>query len=325
MGSRIVSTGRAVPPTCISNRDLERRLDTSHEWICSRTGIIRRHVLRDGESLVDFAAEASRQALQRAGMEASDLDAIVAGTVSSEYAFPSFACQVQRALGAPTVPALDVAAACSGFVYALAVADGIMRAGDWRRALVVGADALSTMVNWRDRSTAVLFGDGAGAVVMVSEPGPRGVLKSILRSSGEMWDLLSVRATGQRGAIDAASVRDPRDAIQMRGPELFRIAVKSMEDVTREVAEGAGVSLNDISLVVPHQANLRIINAMMERLGIDQEKVFTNIDRYGNTSAASVPIALDEAVEANRLQSNDLVLINACGGGLTWGANLVRW
>jgi 3-oxoacyl-[acyl-carrier-protein] synthase-3 len=325
MGSRIVSTGRAVPPTCISNRDLERRLDTSHEWICSRTGIVRRHVLRDGESLVDFAAEASRQALQRASIDAAELDAIVAGTVSSEYAFPSFACQLQRVLGAPNIPALDVAAACSGFVYALAVADGIMRAGDWKRVLLVGADALSTMVNWRDRSTAVLFGDGAGAVVMVSEPGPRGVLKSVLRSSGDMWDLLSVRATGQRGAIDAAHVRDSGDAIQMRGPELFKIAVKSMEDVTREVAEGAGVSLSDISLVVPHQANLRIINAMTERLGIDQDKVFTNIDRYGNTSAASVPIALDEAVEANRLRSNDLVLINACGGGLTWGANLVRW
>jgi 3-oxoacyl-[acyl-carrier-protein] synthase-3 len=325
VGSRIVSTGRAVPSTCISNRDLERRLDTSHEWICSRTGIIRRHVLRDGESLVDLAAEASRQALQRASIDASDLDAIVAGTVSSEYAFPSFACQLQRVLGVSTIPALDVAAACTGFVYALAVADGIMRAGDWKRVLLVGADALSTMVNWRDRSTAVLFGDGAGAVVMISEEGPRGVIKSVLRSSGDMWDLLSVRATGQRGAIDAAQLRDARDAIQMRGPELFRIAVKSMEDVTREVVESAGISLDEITLIVPHQANLRIINAMMERLGLSQDKVFTNIDRYGNTSAASVPIALDEAIAANRLHNNDLVLINACGGGLTWGANLVRW
>ncbi len=275
--------------------------------------------------MVDFAAEASRQALQRAGLDANDLDAIVAGTVSSEYAFPSFACQLQRALGIASIPALDVAAACSGFVYALAVADGVMRTGDWKRVLVVGADALSTMVNWQDRSTAVLFGDGAGAVVLVSEQGPRGVLKSVLRSAGEMWDLLSVRATGQRGPIDGTNQRDARDAIQMRGPELFRIAVKSMEDVTREVTEGAGVSLNDISLIVPHQANLRIISAMMERLGLSLDRVFTNIDRYGNTSAASVPIALDEAVEANRLHTDDLVLINACGGGLTWGANLVRW
>ncbi|SRR5579875_44875 len=325
MGSRILSTGRAVPRTCVSNRDLEMRLDTSHEWICSRTGITQRYVLRSGESLVEIAAEASRQALQRAGLRAKDLDAIVAGTVSSEYAFPSFACQLQRALGASLIPALDVAAACAGFVYALAMADGMMRSGDWKRVLVVGADALSTMVNWRDRSTAVLFGDGAGAVVMVSEPGPKGVLKSVLRSAGELWELLSVRATGPRCAFDDEAVRDAEDAIRMRGPELFKIAVKSVEEVTREVASGAGVDLSEISLIVPHQANLRIINAVMERLGLDSSKVFTNIDRYGNTSAASVPIALDEAIEANRIHDNDIVLLNACGGGLTWGANIIRW
>jgi 3-oxoacyl-[acyl-carrier-protein] synthase-3 len=325
MGSRIVGTGRATPRTPVSNQDLERFLDTSDEWIRSRTGIGQRYALRSGESLAEVAMRAVRTALDRAGLKPSELDAIVAGTVSSEYAFPSFACQIQYALGISSIPAFDVAAACSGFVYALSVADASMRAGDWKRVLVIGADALSTMVDWSDRRTAVLFGDGAGAAVLVHEAGPRGVLASLMRSAGEFGSLLSVRATGARATIDSEARRSADDAIKMKGPELFRIAVKSMEEVTRHVAERAGVSLDDISLVVPHQANLRIIDAVAERLGIPAQKLFTNIDQYGNTSAASVPIALDEALEQGRIHDNDLVMLNACGGGLTWGANLLRW
>ncbi len=325
MASRIVGTGRAVPATAVSNQDLERRLDTSDEWIKSRTGISQRYVLRSGESLVEIAAQASRQALERAGLKPSEVEAIVAGTVSSDYAFPSFACQLQHSLGLDAIPAFDVAAACSGFIYALAVADSSMRARDWSKVLVVGVDALSTMVDWQDRRTAVLFGDGAGAVAMVSEPGPRGVLGSLLRSSGAAADLLSVRARGIKTTADAEIRRIPEDSITMRGPELFKVAVKSMADITRQVVERAGVGLGEIALVIPHQANIRIINAVAERLGLDNDKVFVNIDRYGNTSAASVPIALDEALEAGRIRDNDLVLLNACGGGLTWGASLVRW
>jgi 3-oxoacyl-[acyl-carrier-protein] synthase-3 len=325
MGSRIVSTGRALPRTALTNKDLERYMDTSDQWIRSRTGIGQRYALRQGESLADIAVDASRSALDRAGLKPSDLDAIVAGTVSSEYAFPSFACQVQNGLGIATIPAFDVAAACSGFVYAVSVADAHMRAGDFNRVLVVGADALSTMVDWGDRRTSVLFGDGAGAALMVTEPGNRGVLSSLLRSSGEYWNLLSVRATGVRGTIDSEVRRSADDAIQMKGPELFKIAVKSMEEVSRLVAERAGVKLEEIDLFVPHQANQRIISAVAERLGMPEEKVFTNIDRYGNTSAASVPIALDEAIERGRINDGNLVMLNACGGGLTWGANLIRW
>jgi 3-oxoacyl-[acyl-carrier-protein] synthase III len=325
MGSRIVSTGRAAPGTEMSNNDLSRVIDTSDEWIRTRTGIGSRYLMRSGESLVDIAAEASRIALERADLKPGDLDAIVVGTVSSEYAFPSFACSLQAALGADTLPAFDVAAACSGFVYALAVADSSIRAGDYSRVLVVGADALSTMVDWNDRRTCVLFGDGAGAAVLVAEPGQRGVLGSLLRSSGKYWDLLSVRATGTRAALDSEIHRDPGDAIQMKGPELFKIAVKSMGEVSRDVAERAGVQLQDVNLIVPHQANLRIINAVADRLGLPPEKVFTNIDRYGNTSAASVPIALDEALEQKRICDNDLIMLCACGGGLTWGANILRW
>ncbi len=325
MASIIAGTGRATPEKLISNHDLERRMDTSDEWIASRTGIRQRYLMRSGESLAEIAAQASRRALAKAGLDPGALDAIVVGTVSSEYAFPSFACQLQNILGVNSIPAFDVAAACSGFVYALTVADFALRAGSFNRVLVVGADAISTMVDWADRSTAVLFGDGAGAVVLASEPGPRGILASLLRSSGESWELLTLRATGVRSPIDAELRRSSDDALKMRGPELFKVAVRSMEEVTREVAERAGVRLDEIDLIVPHQANVRIINAVAQRLGLDAEKVYVNIDRYGNTSAASVPIALDEAVEAGRINRGELVLLIACGGGLTWGASLIRW
>jgi 3-oxoacyl-[acyl-carrier-protein] synthase III len=325
MGSRIVATGRALPRTAVTNHELARVVDTSDEWVRTRTGIGTRYVMSSGESLVDIAAAASTTALERAGIRPAELDAIIVGTVSSEYGFPSFACQLQHRLGLDSIPAYDVAAACSGFVYALSVADNAMRAGDYSRVLLVGTDALSTMVDWNDRAVSVLFGDGAGAAVMVSEPGPRGVLASLLRASGEYWNLLSVRSTGARATLDSEVRRSPDDAIKMKGPELFKIAVKSMEEVSRDCAERAGVRLQDVNLIVPHQANLRIINSVAERLGLAPEKVFTNIDRYGNTSAASVPIALDEALEQKRIRDNDLIMLCACGGGLTWGANILRW
>ena len=325
MGSRIVATGRATPRTVVSNQDLERRMDTSDEWVRTRTGIAQRYVLASGESLVEIAAIAARSALDRAGIKPADLDAIVVGTVSSDFGFPSFACQLQHQLGIDTIPAFDVAAACSGFIYAMSVADASMRAGDYDRVLVMGVDALSTMVDWNDRATAVLFGDGAGAAVLVSEKNNRGVLSSLLRSSGGYWDLLYVRNRGIRTTMDSEARRVNEDAIRMKGPELFKIAVKSMEEVSRDVAERAGVRLQDVNLIVPHQANLRIINSVAERLGLAPEKVFTNIDRYGNTSAASVPIALDEALEQKRIRDNDLIMLCACGGGLTWGANILRW
>jgi 3-oxoacyl-[acyl-carrier-protein] synthase-3 len=325
VGSRIVATGRATPQTLLTNHDLQRRMDTSDEWVRSRTGIRQRQVITQGESLVDIAAEASRTAMARAGLSPADLDAIIVGTVSSDYAFPSFACQLQHRLGAREIPSFDVAAACSGFVFALSVADNGLRAAQWRRVLVVGADALSTMVDWNDRRTAVLFGDGAGAVVLIWEDGPRGVVASLLRSAGELWDLLAVRNVGVRGTVDSKSRRSSEDAIRMRGPELFKVAVKGMEEVTRQIISQAGLDPTEIRLIIPHQANARIINAVAERLGFDSERVFVNVDRYGNTSAASVPIALDEAVEQGKIHDNDLIVLNACGGGLTWGANLIRW
>ncbi|MGZ6229083.1 MAG: beta-ketoacyl-ACP synthase 3, partial [Candidatus Binataceae bacterium] len=235
MGSRIVATGRALPRTAVTNHELARIVDTSDEWVRTRTGIAQRYVMSSGESLVDIAAAASTTALDRAGIRPADLEAIIVGTVSSEFGFPSFACQLQHRLGLDSIPAYDVAAACSGFVYALNVADNAMRAGDYSRVLLVGTDALSTMVDWNDRAVSVLFGDGAGAAVMVSEPGPRGVLASLLRASGEYWHLLSVRATGVRATLDSEVRRSPDDAIKMKGPELFKLAVRSMADVTLKV------------------------------------------------------------------------------------------
>src|SRR5216684_8331640 len=245
MGSRIVATGRALPRTAVTNSDLARVMDTSDEWIRTRTGIARRYVMASGESLVDIAAAASKTALERAGIRPAELDAIIVGTVSSEYGFPSFACQLQHRLGVDSIPAYDVAAACSGFIYALSVADNAMRVGEYSRVLLVGTDALSTMVDWNDRAVAVLFGDGAGAAVLVRENGPRGVLGSLLRSSGQYWDLLAVRNRGVQTTIDAEARRQSDDAIKMKGPELFKLAVKSMADITQQVAQRAAVRLDD--------------------------------------------------------------------------------
>ena len=321
----ITAVGTYVPERLLTNADLERMVETSDEWIRTRTGISTRHVVEPGTPTSEIAAKAATDALRRRGIGPEELDLVIVATVTPDMPFPATACLVQDRIGARKAWGFDLAAACSGFVYALNVADNAMRAGDYSRVLLVGTDALSTMVDWNDRAVSVLFGDGAGAAVMVSEPGPRGVLASLLRSSGEYWHLLSVRSTGVRATLDSEVRRSPDDAIKMKGPELFKLAVRSMADVTLKVAERAGVRLDDVALIVPHQANIRILNAVADRLGVSHDKVFTNIDRYGNTSAASVPIALDEAVEANRIHDNDLVMLNACGGGLTWGANLLRW
>ena len=315
----------SVPATAMSNQELERRLDTSDEWIKSRTGIGQRYLLRSGESLVEIAAQASRKALDRAGLKAGEIEAIVAGTVSSDYAFPSFACQLQYALGLDGIPAFDVAAACSGFVYALSVTDSMMRAGDFKRVLLVGTDALSTMVDWGDRSTCVLFGDGAGAVVMVTEPGEHGVLGTVLRSSGKLADLLAVRATGFRAPANSERRRDPDDAMKMRGPELFKAAIRGLEEATRAVVAQAGLKLDDLALVIPHQANLRIMEATAKKLHLSPERMVSTVDKHANTSAASIPLALDLAVRDGRIRSGQHVMLLGVGGGFTWGSVLLRW
>ncbi len=324
MGARIIGTGSAVPSVCLTNAELEKMVDTSNHWIVTRTGIRERYVMRRGEDLVDLMQEASCKALAASGLRAQDLDAIIVATVSSDYAFPSTACLLQARLGIDSIPAFDVAAACSGFVYGLSVARTYLQSGEFRRLLLVGADALSTMVNWQDRSTCVLFGDGAGAVVLSAEEGKRGVLSTVLQASGSLWELLYVRM-GQRRAVDEEKACPPQWGIQMKGPELFKVAVRCLAQVTQEALEKAGLSSADVSLIVPHQANLRIIRAVAERLGVGMEKMYCNLEHYGNTSAASIPMALDEAIQEGRIRAEDIVVLNACGGGLTWGAAVIRW
>ena len=327
MGARIIGTGSSVPKTCLTNADLEKRVDTSHDWITTRTGINQRYVMTQDEDLLDLMYAASTQALDASGMPPEDLQAIVVATVSGNYAFPSTACLLQERLGLDNMPAFDVNAACAGFVYGMSVVHSYIKSGDYDRILLVGADSLSTMVNWEDRSTCVLFGDGAGAVVLDTQDAredKRGLLSTLVESSGHLWKLLHVRAD-HRQTVDQEGSHPKEWGIQMKGPELFKVAVRALSDVTRKALDKAGLTPNDISLMVPHQANLRIIQAVGDRLGIGMDRVYCNVHNYGNTSAASIPIALDEAVRANKIHQDDIIVMCGCGGGLTWGASVVRW
>jgi 3-oxoacyl-[acyl-carrier-protein] synthase III len=324
MGARIIGTGSAVPTTCLTNADMAKRVATSHEWIVTRTGIHERRAMKQEEDILDLMQVASVQALHAAGLSAQDLQAIVVATVSGDYYFPSTACLLQARLGADSIPAFDVNAACAGFVYGMSVVHSYAKSGEYGRMLLVGADALSTMVNWQDRSTCVLFGDGAGAVVLDTQPGERGLLSTVIESSGALWELLYVRS-GNRQTFDQEGIQPKEWGIQMKGPELFKVAVRALSDVACKALARVGLSPTDVHLMVPHQANLRIIQAVADRLGLGMDKVHCNVQRFGNTSAASIPIALDEAVREGKIHDNDIVVLNACGGGLTWGASVVRW
>ena len=324
MGARIIGTGSAVPLTCLTNADMEKRVATSHDWIVSRTGIYERRVMKQGEDMLDLMYAASTQALDAAGLSARTLQAIVVATVSGDYAFPSTACLLQARLGVDNIPAFDVCAACAGFVYGMSVVHSYVKSGEYSRLLLVGADALSTMVNWQDRATCVLFGDGAGALVLDNQPGEQGLLSTVIESSGALWELLYVRA-GQRRTVDQDGILPKGWGIQMKGPELFKVAVRNLSDVACKALERTGLAPADVHLMIPHQANLRIIQAVADRLGLGMDKVHCNVQRFGNTSAASIPIALDEAVRQGKIHDNDVIVLNACGGGLTWGASVVRW
>jgi 3-oxoacyl-[acyl-carrier-protein] synthase-3 len=324
MGARIVGTGAAVPATCLTNKELSTRVDTNDEWIITRTGIRERRVMKQGENILDLMHDASTQALKAAGLQAKDLQAIVVATVSGEYYFPSTACLLQARLGVDSIPAFDVGAACAGFVYGMSVVHSYAKSGDYGRVLLVGADALSSMVDWQDRGTCVLFGDGAGAIVLDNQPGDRGLLSTVIESSGALWELLYVRS-GQRLTFDQEGNMPEGWGIKMKGPELFKVAVRALSDVACKALARVGLTPNDVSLMVPHQANFRIIQAVADRLGLGMEKVHCNVQEFGNTSAASIPIALDEAVRAGKIHDNDIIVLNACGGGLTWGASVVRW
>jgi 3-oxoacyl-[acyl-carrier-protein] synthase-3 len=309
----------------VTNRDLEKMVDTSDEWITVRTGIKERRVLENGKGNADMAFQAARRALADSGMEAKDLNAIIMGTVTPDYPFPSSACVLEDMLGARNAFSFDVGAACSGFLNALSVADSFIRTGQIDNALVIGSDVFSRLLNWQDRATCILFGDGAGAVVLGATENGSGILSTKLRTDGSYVKTLYVPAGGSLKPATAETVRQNEHTITMNGKEVFKIAVRSMEEVSRQALAEANVDVEQISLVIPHQANRRIIVALAERLGVGMEKVMVNVDRYGNTSAASIPVALDEAKREGRIKPGDIVLFNAFGAGFAWGAAVVKF
>jgi 3-oxoacyl-[acyl-carrier-protein] synthase III len=324
--ARIFGTGSAVPKKILSNAELEKLVDTSDEWITSRTGIKERRIVSDGEKFSDLCTKASDQALKRAHMKPEDLDMILVGTISSDMLFPATSCLVQHNLGATNAAASDVSAACVGFLYGLHLADGLIQSNKAENVLVVGGEILSRFVDWTDRSTCVLFGDGAGAVVLRATKGDHGILGSLMKSNGSYADFICMPGGGSnRPANDPTQIAEKLPFIKMKGNETFKVAVKAMADVTSALLREQGFTHEQIDLFIPHQANERIINAVGEKLKIAPEKVVKNIERYGNTSAASIPIALDECVREGRIRDGNLVLLTAFGAGLVWGSVLLRW
>ncbi len=328
MGTRsaiITGTGTSVPSRVVTNRDLEKLVDTSDEWIQTRTGIRERRIAAPDESVSQFALEASQRAMEMAGVSPHDIDLIICATVTPDVPIPATACLLQYRLGCDRAAAFDMQAGCSGFIYAQSVAKQFIVSGRCRNVLVVGAELLSKFLDWTDRTTCVIFADGAGAAVMSEGSLPRGVLASAMHSDGSMSDFICMEGGGSKFPATQETVASKMHFIRMRGNETFKIAVRSIEDVSREVLGMAGLAPADVSWFIPHQANQRIIDAVRERLGIPAERCYVNIDRYGNTSAASIPIALDEAVRAGKVARGDVILMAAFGAGLTWAASAVRW
>ncbi len=324
-GAVITGWGYYVPERVLTNHDLERMVGTTDEWIVERTGIRERRIVADGETTSSMATLAARQALERAGLAGRDLDAIIVGTTTPDYLLPTAAALVQEGLGAHRAGIFDLGAACAGFIYGLAVARGLIAAGTTRRVLVIGAETISRYVDWTDRSTCVLFGDGAGAVIVEASTTSQGIASTVLHGDGSKREHLTVLGGGSKHPPTAASVRDGLHYIRMQGNEVFKLAVPSMAGAAQEALALAGLRADDVDLLVPHQANLRIIDAVAKRLRLDRSKVFVNIQKYGNTSAASIPIALCEAVAEGRVRQGDHLVFAAFGGGMTWGAAVVEW
>ena len=323
--ARILGTGCYVPEKILTNADLERIVETTDEWITTRTGIKERHVAAPDQASSDLAYEAAVRALDAAGVKATELDLIVVATVTPDTFFPSTGCRIQDRLGAPQAAAFDLSAACSGFVFGLHLLRGMVESGAAKRVLLVGVETLTKITDYTDRGTCVLFGDGAGAVVLGPDSSGQGILSSRIGSAGQYGDMLCMPGGGSRHPATCETVKNRLHYLHMKGNEVFKLAVRGMEEVSRGVMEDAHLTPDDMTLLIPHQANIRMITATADRLGVPMEKVFVNIHKYGNTSSASVPIALDEAVRSGRVKSGDILALVAFGGGLTWGATALRW
>jgi 3-oxoacyl-[acyl-carrier-protein] synthase-3 len=320
--SRIVGTGSYLPEKVLTNADLEKMVDTTDEWIVSRSGIRERHVAAEGETTCDLAFHAATRALEAAGMKGEEIELVVLGTTTPDIIFPSTACLLQHRLGANGCPAFDVNAACSGFVYALSIADQFIRSGMVKNALVVGAETLTRMIDWTDRATCVLFGDGAGAVVLKADSEP-GVISTHLHADGGKKELL-YNPKGVSVGFDT-SLPNAGVKVLMAGSDVFKYAVKALDSVVDETLKANKLDKHDLDWLIPHQANLRIIEATAKRLDMPMERVIITVDRHGNTSAGSVPLALDEAVRSGKVQRGQLLLLEAFGGGFTWGSALIRY
>jgi len=323
--SRITGTGSYVPSTVVSNTDLEKKIDTSDEWIVERTGIRERRIAGNSEAASDLGVKAARQAIKAAGLKPADIDMVIVATMSGDMPMPSTASIIQHKLGIHGAGAFDVNAACSGFIYGLSVADSFVKSGASEKLLLVGVEINSRFLDWEDRATCVLFGDGAGAVVLEPTSGKSGILSTRLFSDGSMWDYVCLPGGGSKHPPSDDTLRSGLHYIKMRGNETFKVAVRTLEKLVVETLEENNIDPSELAMLIPHQANLRIISATAKRLKLPMSKVAVNLDRYGNTSSASIPMVLDEVVRAGRIKKGEYVLMEAFGGGLTWASALIRW
>ncbi|MEM1023328.1 MAG: beta-ketoacyl-ACP synthase III [Myxococcota bacterium] len=325
MRARVIGTGRYAPEKILTNDDLAKIVDTSDEWIRSRTGIRERRIAADGENTSDMALQAARQALDMAGLDPTDLDLIIVGTVTADMPMPACAAFLQAKLGSKAA-AFDVAAACAGSLYALTVADKFIRAGAAKNVLVVGAELLSRLLDWNDRNTCVLFGDAAGAIILAPDDREdHGILTTHLHTDGTLTDILKIPGGGSLHPVNETTISEGLQYVKMTGREVYKVAVRNLAEVTQEGLAAVGLSADDLDHIIPHQANIRIVDTVIDRLGVPKEKVILNIERYGNTSSASVPVTLDEAVRAGRIKEGELVALMAIGAGMSWSSAIIRW
>lgn len=321
----ILGTGHSYPSGILTNADLEKIVDTTDEWITTRTGIKQRRKAAPGEYTSQFATRASQEAIERAGIDPADIDLILCATVTPDQILPSTACLIQAQLGASKAAAMDIVAACSGFLYGVTIAEPMIRSGQIKYALVIGAELLTRYVDYTDRGTCVLFGDGAGAAILGPVEGDRGILAAKIRSDGRYEEQLYAPGGGTKGGFSAETIARGDHFFKMKGNEVFKIAVRSMSDISKQVLCEAGLTTEDVNLFIPHQANQRITEAVANMLKVDPALVYSNISQHGNTSSASIPICLDECVEAGRIRKDDIVLMASFGGGFTWGGVVMRW
>ncbi len=321
----IIGMGHSYPEGILTNVDLEKLVDTNDEWITTRTGIKQRHKAEDHEYTSQFGAKAAVQALKRSGLRPTDIDIILCATTTPDQIMPSTGALIQAQIGATNAGAMDVFAACSGFIYGITMVESMIRTGQIKHALVIGAEVLTKYVDYTDRGTCVIFGDGAGAAVLGPVPEGKGILATKIRSDGRYEDQLYAPGGGTKLGTTHKTIDDREHFFKMKGNELFKVAVRSMADISAEMVEKAGYTVDDIDIVIPHQANQRITDAVASRLGVPDEKVYSNIAEMGNTSSASIPIAMDECIQSGRIKEGSLVLLTAFGGGVTWGGTVIRF